>query len=82
MVNVGGDKITGIDDWYTGHSNSNYAKTVDEYTGTNGQVGPTTTYQGHVIDTSAAAGGASTSAKARPLISRRISSGAGLDGLP
>ena len=56
-----GDKITGIDDWYTGHSDSNYAKTVDEYTGTNGQVGPNTTYQGHVIDTSVAAGGSSTS---------------------
>ena len=34
------DKITGLDSWYTGHSNSNYAKTADEYTGTNGTVGP------------------------------------------
>ena len=32
-----GDKFTGLDSWYTGHSNSNYAKTVDEYTGSNGQ---------------------------------------------
>jgi hypothetical protein len=56
-----GDKITGLDAWYTGHSNSNYAATVDEYTGSNGQVGFTTTHQGHVVDTSTAAGGGNTS---------------------
>lgn len=56
-----GDKITGIDSYYTGWSNSNYAKTSDEYTGSNGQVGPTSTYGGHYIDTTAAAGGSSTS---------------------
>ncbi len=57
-----GDKISGMDIWYLGHSNSNYAKTVDEYTGTNGQVGPTMTFDGHLIDVSAAASGGSTSA--------------------
>jgi hypothetical protein len=59
-----GDKITGLDAWYTGHSGSNYAKTCNEYTDTlNGghQVGSTLTHQGHVIDTSTAAGGGSTS---------------------
>jgi hypothetical protein len=56
-----GDKITGLDSWYTGHDGSNYAKTVDEYTGTNGTVGASTTHQGHIIDTSTAAGGSSTS---------------------
>src|SRR5207244_4459596 len=56
-----GDKITGLDSWYTGHSGSNYAKTVDEYTGTNGQVGATTSYAGHIIDASTASGGSSTS---------------------
>ena len=25
-----GDKITGLDSWYTGHSGSNYAKTVND----------------------------------------------------
>jgi hypothetical protein len=49
-----------MDSWYTGQSGSNYAKTVDEYTGTNGQVAPTGTHLGHVIDTSAASGGANT----------------------
>jgi len=56
-----GDKITGIDSWYQGFGNSNYAKTSDEYSGTNGQVGPTLNYGGHNIDTSASTGGGSTS---------------------
>lgn len=56
-VNYVGDKITGTDTLYTGFSNSNYANTVVEFTGTNGQVGPATTYQGSVIDGSPATGG-------------------------
>lgn len=56
-----GDEITGIDTWHLGFGGSNYAKTSDEYTGTNGQVGATTSYQGHVTDFSAASGGNSTS---------------------
>ena len=31
-----GDKITGLDSWYSGFSNSNYAMTSDEYSGSNG----------------------------------------------
>ncbi len=57
-----GDKITGMDSWYYGFTNSNYAKTSDEYTGTNGTVAPATSHLGHIIDTSAASGGNSTSA--------------------
>ena len=57
-----GDKITGMDSWYSGFSNSNYAKTSDEYTGSNGQVGPTVHASIHIIDTSKATGGNSTSA--------------------
>ena len=56
------DKFTGLDSWYSGHSNSNYAKTVDEYTGTNGTVGPITSYNGHAVDLSTAANGSSTAA--------------------
>jgi hypothetical protein len=60
-----GDKITGLDSWYTGHSGSNYAATVDEYTDTVGgghQVGSTGfVHQGHIIDPSTASGGSSTS---------------------
>ncbi len=57
-----GDKISGLDTWYTGFSNSNYAKTSDEYAGSNGQVGPVVTHHGHFIDTTTAANGSSTSA--------------------
>jgi hypothetical protein len=57
-----GDKITGLDSWYLGHNGSNYAKTVDEYTGSNGAVGANLTHLGHVVDTSTAANGSSTSA--------------------
>ena len=56
-----GDKITGLTSWYTGFSGSNYAKTSDEYTGTNGQVGPTNTLGSDVVDLSPAASGAKTS---------------------
>ena len=57
-----GDKMTGIDSFYTGFNNSNYSKTSDEYTGTNGQVGAATTYLGHLMDPTAAVGGNNTSA--------------------
>jgi len=56
-----GDKISGLDLWYSGFSNSNYAKTCDEYTGSNGQVGPTITHHGFVIDGSQSSGGNNTS---------------------
>jgi hypothetical protein len=57
-----GDKITGVDAWYSGHNLSHYAATVNEYTGTNGQVQSNTlVHNGHIIDTSAASGGSKTS---------------------
>ena len=55
-----GDKISGMDLWYEGFNSSNYAKTSDEYTGTNGQVTASTTYLGHIIDTSPSTGGGNT----------------------
>jgi hypothetical protein len=55
------DKISGMDSWYEGFNQSNYAKTSDEYTGTNGQVGAGTTHLGHLVDTSPSTGGGSTS---------------------
>src|SRR3979411_1954649 len=57
-----GDKITGLDSWHSGFSNSNYAKTSDEYTGSNGQVGPSVTNNGHIIDTPTAPNGSSSPA--------------------
>ena len=52
-----GLNISGMDSWYLGFGNSGYAKASDEYTGTNGQVGPTLNYAGHYVDTSAAGNG-------------------------
>jgi len=50
-----GDKVTGLDLWYTGFNGSNYAKASDEYTGLNNdQVSSSTSYIGHFIDTSSA----------------------------
>jgi hypothetical protein len=56
-----GDKISGLDSWYVGFNNSNYAKSSDEYTGTNGQVTPSVSYGGHIVDTTTASGGNKTS---------------------
>lgn len=54
-----GDKISGMDSFFSGFGNSNYAKASTEYTGTTlsggtGQVSASSTYLGHVIDSSAA----------------------------
>ena len=62
FANYSGDKMTGLDTWYQGHGGSAYAGTVNEYSGTNGQVTSSTTHIGHVVDTSAASGGGNSSA--------------------
>src|SRR5579883_2130536 len=49
-------KIDGLASFYQGFSGSNYARTSDEYTGSNGQVGPTVTYQRYSLDTTSASG--------------------------
>ena len=54
-----GDKISGMDTWYSGFGGSNYAKTSDEYTGTNGQVSASVSYGGHSVDTTKEIGRAS-----------------------
>jgi len=70
-----GDKVTGLDAWYTGFNASNYAATSNEWTGTNGQVGSTgLIHQGDVIDTSAAANGSKSSAILAE-VCRQISAG-------
>lgn len=49
-----GDKIAGLDRLYAGLSNTVYAASNTEYTGTNGSVGTAVTYLGHLSDASAA----------------------------
>jgi hypothetical protein len=57
-----GDKISGLDSWYSGVGGSPYITTNTEYTGTNGQVGTAVGYGGSFVDTTAApSGGPSTS---------------------
>lgn len=56
-----GDKITGLVSWYQGFDASHYAETSDEYTGSNGQVTASTSYNGHLVDTSVSTSGGNTS---------------------
>jgi hypothetical protein len=55
-------KIAGLQNFYEGFSQSDYAITSDEYTGSNGEVGPTISVLSPVVDNSKASGGGSTSA--------------------
>ncbi len=55
-----GDKISGMDTFYAGWGGTPIARTNIEYTGTNGTVGATSTYKGHIIDATTASGGGNT----------------------
>lgn len=71
-----GDVITGLDSWYVGHNGSNYAKTVNEYTGTNGQVGSSgLVHQGHIIDSSTAASTGGNSSTILAEVCKQITNG-------
>ena len=48
------DKVGGIDSFYAGVGGTAYANTNTEYTGTNGAVGMAVSYEGHVVDATAA----------------------------
>jgi hypothetical protein len=48
------DKMTGLDALYSGVASSKYASTNTEYTGSNGQVGTSVGYVGHLVDVSSA----------------------------
>jgi hypothetical protein len=55
-------KIAGLQSFYEGFNQSDYAATSDEYTGSNGQVGLNAHFMSAVVDNSKASGGGSTSA--------------------
>jgi hypothetical protein len=57
-----GDKISGLDSFYSGMGGTEYDKTSNEYSDATGTVTDTISYSGHIIDTSQAQGGGSTSA--------------------
>jgi hypothetical protein len=56
-----GDKIKGMNAFYEGEGGTKYAATLDEYTGSNGQVGSSLTYLGTITDTTSAPQNPSTS---------------------
>ena len=68
------DKISGLDAFYTGVGGSSYAKTSDEYTGSNGQVTSTSSYFGHAIDSSPAPSGAPTTGQVLAEVCKVITS--------
>jgi hypothetical protein len=51
-------KVTQLGQFYTGFSGSNYAATSAEYTGTNGSIGNSVSYNGALVDNSSAPSGA------------------------
>ena len=53
-------KIAGLQTFYSGFNQSHYAITSDEYTGSNGQVGPTISVLSPVVDNTKASGGQTT----------------------
>jgi len=74
------DKISGMDSWYTGFGGSNYARTVTEYTGSNGSAGSRpTTHQGHYIDNGAETSKGSTSAVLAEVCNALSASGTVID---
>jgi hypothetical protein len=55
-------KITGLDSFYGGMGGTAYARTSNEYTDSTHTVTDSISYNGHLVDTSQATGGGSTSA--------------------
>lgn len=72
------EKIHGLDTFYSGMGGTAYDRTSDEYTDAAGTVTDSISYSGHLLDTSQAAGGKSTSAilnEVCKMISNPISNG-------
>jgi hypothetical protein len=69
-----GDKISGLDSFYSNVGGSNYLNTNTEYTGTNGQVGTGVSPQSHVVDLSAGPTQAPSTSTVLAEVDRQISS--------
>ncbi|MEI7742299.1 MAG: hypothetical protein WCK58_00970 [Chloroflexota bacterium] len=76
-----GDKITGLDTWYSGFSGSHYQGTVLEYTDSTGaHAGSSpTTHQGHYVDTAAETSKGSTNAVLAEISAMVTASGTVID---
>jgi len=75
-----GDKISGLDKFYSGVGGSSYARSNTEYTGTNGQVTDAISYLGHVIDNTAAPSGAPTTSSILGEVCKVVGSSAQANG--
>jgi len=76
-----GDKLTGLDTWYTGFSGSAYENTVSEYTDSTGAHAGSlpTTHQGHYVDPTAETSKGSTSAVLAEIAAMVTASGTVID---
>lgn len=66
------DKIGGLDSFYWGVGGSSFAKTSDEYSGSNGQVTSTISYSGHIVDSSPAPSGAPSTSQVLAEVCKEI----------
>ena len=76
-----GDKMTGMDDFYNGYSNSEYMKTVKEFSGIGGFAMSTNVivHQGHYVDPQAETSNGGTSAVLAEVCSAITASGTIID---
>ena len=67
-----GDKITGLDSFYSTVGGTHYMNTNTEYTGTNGAVSNSVSFGGHLLDPSAAPSGAPSTSAVLAEVARMI----------
>jgi hypothetical protein len=71
-ANYSGDKITGLDGFYSGVGGSNYIGTNTEYPGSNGAISRTVTNAGSVVDPSAAPSRAPSTSAVLNAVARNV----------
>jgi hypothetical protein len=67
-----GDKMSGIDTFYSGVGGTAYAQTNHEYTGTTGQVSTTVNSHTHLLDNDAAPSGAPSTGQVLAIVAAKI----------
>jgi hypothetical protein len=75
-----GDKMSGIDTFYSGIGGSAYAQTNGEYGGSTGSVSTSVTPHSHLIDTDAAPSGAPSTSQVLAIVAAKIGNSAVANG--
>jgi hypothetical protein len=75
-----GDKMSGIDTFYSGVGGTAYAQTNHEYTGSNGQVSTSVNSQSHLTDTDSAPSGAPSTSQVLAIVAAKIGNKAVANG--